>query len=75
MIFLCGVGGALVGLWGYFSPAIRDADETLPDYKLPPPVGLVRHEQPFPPTEKPMAGLVKEPARTLGGGPTHTRKK
>lgn len=51
MIFLCGIGGALVGLWGYFSPAIQNVDQTLPDYILPPPVGLVRREQTFPAKE------------------------
>jgi len=48
MIFLCGIGGALVGLWGLFSPAIRNVDQTLPDYEIPPPVGLVRREQTLP---------------------------
>lgn len=75
MIFLCGVGGALVGLWGYFSPAIRNADETLPDYKLPPPVSLGQREQPFPPKEEPTTGPVIEPARIAGGRSTRTRKK
>jgi len=32
MIFLCGIGGTLVGLWGYFSSAIRNVNETLPDH-------------------------------------------
>jgi MFS family permease len=35
MIFLCGVGGALVGLWGYFSPIVRNVDQTMPDYEIP----------------------------------------
>lgn len=47
MIFLCGIGGVLVGVWGYLSPAIRDADQNMPDIVLPPPVGLVRREQPL----------------------------
>ena len=46
MIFLCGIGGALVGLCGYLIPAIRNAEETMPDIVLPPPVGLVRRERP-----------------------------
>jgi len=58
MIFLCGLGGTLVGLWGYFSPAIRNADWTLPDYVLPPPVGLVRREQL--PAENEKTGAVNE---------------
>ena len=48
MIFLCGIGGTLVGAIGYFSPAIRNIDQTLPDYEIPPPVGLVRREQTLP---------------------------
>ena len=75
MIFLCGIGGALVALLGYFSPAIRNADRILPDYVLPPPVGLVRREQPFPPNEKSTAGLVKEPVINADGRSRHTRKK
>ena len=48
MIFLCGIGGTLVGLWGYLSPAIRNVEQTLPDYEIPPPVGLMRRTQPIP---------------------------
>lgn len=48
MIFLCGIGGTLVGAVGYFSPAIRNVDQTLPDYVIPPPVGLVRREKTLP---------------------------
>ena len=48
MIFLCGIGGTLVGAIAYFSPAIRNIDQTLPDYEIPPPVGLVRRTQPIP---------------------------
>jgi MFS family permease len=45
MIFLCGIGGTLVGVWGYLSPAIRNAEQNMPDIVLPPPVGLVRRAQ------------------------------
>jgi Major Facilitator Superfamily len=48
MIFLCGVGGALVGLWGFFSQHIRNVDQTLPDIEILPPVGLVRREKTVP---------------------------
>ena len=48
MIFLCGIGGTLVGAIAYFSPAIRNIGQTLPDYESPPPVGLVRRTQPIP---------------------------
>jgi hypothetical protein len=47
MIFLCGIGGTLVGLWGYLSPSIRNAEQIMPDIVLPPPVGLVRREHPL----------------------------
>ena len=52
MIFLCGIGGTLVGAVGYFSPAIRNVDQTLPDYEIPPPVGMLRRTQPIPVQEK-----------------------
>ena len=32
LIVLCGVGGLLVGLGGYFVPAIRNAETALPDH-------------------------------------------
>jgi MFS family permease len=32
LIVICGVGGFLVGLAGYFIPAIRDAEAVLPDH-------------------------------------------
>jgi len=32
LIVICGVGGFLVGLAGYFIPAIRNAESVLPDY-------------------------------------------
>ena len=32
LFFWCGVGGLLVGLTGYFIPAIRNADTALPDH-------------------------------------------
>jgi hypothetical protein len=31
MVF-CGLGGVLVGLGGYLVPAIRNAEDLLPDY-------------------------------------------
>ena len=63
MIFLCGIGGTLVGLWGYFSPAIRNADWNLPDYVLPPPVGLVKRERRFAENEK--IGVINELAQKV----------
>jgi MFS family permease len=32
LIVICGIGGFLVGLAGYFIPAIRDAESVLPDH-------------------------------------------
>jgi len=32
LFFLCGIGAFLVGLTGYFIPAIRNAEEVLPDH-------------------------------------------
>jgi DHA3 family macrolide efflux protein-like MFS transporter len=32
LLILCGIGGALVGLSGYFIPAIRNAETLLPDH-------------------------------------------
>jgi DHA3 family macrolide efflux protein-like MFS transporter len=32
LIVICGIGGLLVGLAGYFIPAIRDAESVLPDH-------------------------------------------
>ena len=78
MIFLCGVGGTLVGLWGYFLPAIRDADQTLPDYVLPPPIGLVRREKPFPTSEEEEPDeddIPEEEIVRSNGGATKTHRK
>ena len=36
LIFLCGFGGILAGLSGYFISAIRDAEEILPDHDIVP---------------------------------------
>jgi DHA3 family macrolide efflux protein-like MFS transporter len=48
MIFICGIGGSLVALSGYLIPAIRFADENMPDIVIPPPVGLVRRDPTVP---------------------------
>jgi hypothetical protein len=47
LIFLCGMGGVLVGGVGYFIRFIRDADTLIPDIVIPPPIGLVRKTQPL----------------------------
>lgn len=36
MILCCGIGGTLVGLFSYLTPAIRNVNKTMPDYELPP---------------------------------------
>ena len=46
MIFLCGIGGTLIGLSGYLIPAIRNVDEFLPDYTPLPPLGMVLRIRP-----------------------------
>jgi MFS transporter, DHA3 family, macrolide efflux protein len=42
LIFLCGIGGILVGLSGYIVSEIRNLDREIPDYHSPPPVVLVK---------------------------------
>jgi MFS family permease len=64
MIFFCGIGGTLVGAIGYFSPAIRNVDQIMPDYELPPPVGLVRRDPTVPMKKRrPKGGGTKDKAR------------
>jgi MFS family permease len=46
LIFLCGIGGLLVGLSGYLVKEIRYLNREMPDYQRPPPVFLVRRTQP-----------------------------
>ena len=47
MMVLCGLGGTLVGLWGFLASAIREVDKNLPDYVAPPPIGMVRRGKPI----------------------------
>ena len=42
LIFLCGVGGTLIGLAGYLIPSIRKIDTLLPDFQRLPPIGMIR---------------------------------
>jgi hypothetical protein len=42
LIFLCGIGGTLIGLAGYLIPSLRNIDRLLPDFRGPPPIGLLR---------------------------------
>jgi MFS family permease len=63
MILLCGIGGTLVGVWGFLSPTIRNANETMPDIILPPPVGLVRKTQPFDKSGKAITFMPKKAAQ------------
>jgi MFS family permease len=42
LIFLCGIGGTLIGLAGYLIPSIRNIDELIPDFQSVPPNGMVR---------------------------------
>ncbi|HSL43226.1 MAG TPA: MFS transporter [Anaerolineales bacterium] len=47
LIFLCGVGGALVGLTGYAVSSIRNVDVLVPDFRRFPPIGLIKRTQPL----------------------------
>jgi len=62
MIFLCGIGGTLIGLSGYLIPAIRNVDEYLPDYTPLPPLGMVLRIRPR--TEKRNARNAASKRRT-----------
>jgi MFS family permease len=42
LIFLCGVGGTLVGLAGYLIGSIRNIDTLMPDFQRLPPIAMVR---------------------------------
>jgi MFS family permease len=42
LIFLCGLGGALIGLTGYLIPSIRNIDLLMPDFRRMPPIGMIR---------------------------------
>lgn len=42
LIFLCGIGGALIGLAGYLIPSIRRIDTLLPDFQRLPPIGMIK---------------------------------
>src|SRR5215216_6137137 len=42
LIFLCGVGGTLIGLAGYLIPSIRRIDTYLPDFQRLPPIGMIK---------------------------------
>jgi len=46
LILLCGIGGTLIGLSGFLVKDIRNLDRQMPDYRPPPPVGLVRRTKP-----------------------------
>ena len=45
LIFLCGIGGTLVGLAGYLIPSIRNVDQLLPDFRRMPPIGMIKRFQ------------------------------
>jgi MFS transporter, DHA3 family, macrolide efflux protein len=46
LIFLCGIGGILVGLSGYLVKDIRNLDTRIPNYQLPDPDFLLQQSQP-----------------------------
>jgi DHA3 family macrolide efflux protein-like MFS transporter len=41
LIFLCGIGGALIGLAGYLIPSIRNIDTLMPDFRSLPTIGIL----------------------------------
>jgi hypothetical protein len=45
LLFSGGIIGALIGLGGYLIPAIRDAEEILPDHDVDPGVWARRHQK------------------------------
>jgi hypothetical protein len=47
LILICGIGGTLVGISGYFVRDIQDVNQVIPDYHAPPIVGLVKRLHPF----------------------------
>lgn len=63
LIFLCGIGGAMVGLSGYFVKDIRNLDKQFPDYHRPPPVGMVRRAEPVHVVNQ--AAYAAEPAQSV----------
>jgi hypothetical protein len=44
LIFLCGVGGTLIGLAGALIPSIRNIDTLIPDFQRLPPVAMIRRK-------------------------------
>jgi hypothetical protein len=46
LIFLCGIGGALVGLAAYLMPSVRNVDQLVPDYQRTIPIGRDRRSLP-----------------------------
>jgi MFS family permease len=46
LIFLCGIGGALVGLAAYLIPSVRNVDQLVPDYQRTIPIGRDRRSLP-----------------------------
>ncbi len=46
LIFLCGIGGILVGLSGFLVKDIRSLDVRIPDYQLPDPEVLLQQQEP-----------------------------
>lgn len=60
LILICGIGGTLVGLSGYFVREIQNVNQVLPDYHAPPIVGLVKRMHPLQRKRNP-AAVVKPP--------------
>jgi len=69
LIFLCGIGGILVGLSGYLVKEIRSLDMQIPDYKLPEPDTFLEQSQPVSnPTETVLESASSGPdTETISG--------
>ena len=68
LILLCGIGGTLVGLSGYFVREIQNVNQVLPDYHAPPIMGLAKRMHPL--QRKRNAAVVKP----SGNGSTPSSK-
>lgn len=72
LIFLCGIGGTLVGLSGYLVKDIRTLDKFLPDYLPPPPVGMVRRTDSVPVLESVPYGTEPTQSAPLSSDPSES---
>jgi hypothetical protein len=69
MIFFCGIGGMLVGVFGYLTPAVRNVNRILPDYQVPVSPETVRASTPTATKSHPAlaAPVQPKPEKPLDG--------